>query len=100
MRILEAGTVEVDLKPEELDALIADLLWWGSADLQTGALVSTVQGGSLSLIENEELRHLIAGFPAEYETMRKLEDQDKETLTGFLFPYLFENASLPRSQIR
>ena len=96
MQILEAGAGETNINPDELDKLIGDLVWWGSAEFQTGALVSTLQGGFLSLIENEELRHLLAGLPAEYEHMRALERQDKETLPNQLYPYIFKNISLPQ----
>ena len=68
MQILEAGAGETNINPDELDKLIGDLVWWGSAEFQTGALVSTLQGGFLSLIENEALRHLLAGLTGRVRT--------------------------------
>ena len=96
MQILEAGAGETSIDPGELDKLIGDLVWWGNADFQTGALDSTLQSGFLSLIENQELRHRLAGLPIEYEKMRVLEMQDKETLANRLFPYIFKNIFLPQ----
>jgi hypothetical protein len=96
MKILAAGAGEIEVDPDELDRLIGDLLWWGKAKFQTGALDSTLLGGVLPLIENEDLRHLLAGLPVEYEQIRSLERQDKETLSNKIYPYIFKNASLPQ----
>ena len=62
--IFDASGTQSSLEPEILDELIGDVTWWSNIEYLTGAIDSLLQSGGLSLIENEELRRILASMPS------------------------------------
>jgi hypothetical protein len=63
-----------DTNLDSLDRLIAYGVSWYRAEPITGAYNSLTSAGKIDLIKNEELRHLLAQFSADFES--GFEDQE------------------------
>ncbi len=94
LKIFDASVGESSLKPQELDELIGDVTWWQSIEYFRGAIDSLLQSGSLSLIQNEELRRILASMPSRYESTTRSELNDKDFTANVIIPYLNSHASL------
>jgi len=94
--LLDAAAGNIKLEPRDLDRHLGSLTWWGGADWSTGVVTGLLQGGKLSLIENESLLILIASLPDEFDQVQRIELQDYETFRNVLMPYLYENALVPQ----
>ena len=94
LKIFDASSERTVLEPETVDQLLGDVTWWGEAEYSTGAIDSLLQGGMLSIIENDELRRSLASLPGEYSASLRSEVQDQETARDIIYPFLSENASL------
>jgi len=77
-----------------LDHRLADLTWFSNEAISTAAVDSLLDGGLISAVENERLRHYLVGWPHQAEALRKLQEQDYETLMDEVAPFLGRNASL------
>jgi hypothetical protein len=93
-QLFDASDEQISLEPETLDELIGDLYWWGQAEYSKGATENIVQGGSLSIIQNEELRSLLASLAGEFDAAVRQELQDQDTTRNVVGPFLRQNASL------
>jgi hypothetical protein len=89
---VESGRYEDATKT--LDHRLADLTWFGSDVISTVAVDSLLDGGLIAAVESERLRHYLVGWPHHVEVLRKLQEQDYETLMDELTPFLVRNASL------
>jgi hypothetical protein len=77
-----------------LDHRLADLTWFSNVAISTVAVDSLLDGGLIAAVENERLRHYLVRWPHHVEALRKLQEQDYETLMDELAPFLGRNASL------
>jgi len=93
---LKAAAGSVDLDSEDIDKLLSDLTWWGTANFSTGAINSLPQSGNFSLIDNAALGRHLAGFPDRYEAVERIELQDYETFRNDLMPFMYENVNIPQ----
>lgn len=89
----EPNTGEGGSPPNEVDALLGDLLWIGKSGFSTGALNSTLQSGLLTHIEDGELRRLLAALPTDYEYVQQFESRDAESTVNGLYSYIMANGS-------
>jgi hypothetical protein len=67
LKILDASVAPTTTNPEILDGLIGDLSWWQNIKYSRGAIDGLLQSGRLSLIENEELRRVLASMPSQFD---------------------------------
>lgn len=97
-KLLEAVTsTEIALTDGEIQRLISDLSWWDSqSHYSTSALNSLVFGGDLDVIENDELRRLVADWPSQIEIYESLQRQDYDFFFNVMTPFLRANSYLPQ----
>jgi len=93
-KLFAAARGEAPVDPEELDRLINDLTWWGYAEYSTGVVDSVLQGGTLSLVRNSELRRLIAGVLNLYDNAHLHELEDQDSTRNLVYPFLNRIGSL------
>jgi hypothetical protein len=77
-----------------LDHRLANLTWFSNEAISTAAVDSLLDGGLIAAVESERLRHYLVGWPRQAEALRKLQEQDYETLMDEVAPFLGRNASL------
>lgn len=94
LRIFDASVPESAVEPDVLDGLIGDITWWSNAGYSRGTIEDLLQSGGLSLIENEELRRLVASLPSKYEITTRAELNDQVTTRDVVVPYLNAHSSL------
>ena len=82
------------LEPEVLDGLIGDVTWWESIRYSRGAIDGLLQSGGLSLIENEDLRLVLASMPSRYDDTAAAELNDEYTTLNVITPFLNTHSSL------
>ena len=56
---------------------------------------SVIGAGNLSLIQDAELRQLIARWPGEVANFKSIEDGYAEVARNYLVPFIVERADLP-----
>ena len=95
-RMFEVSAGTSKLEPEEVDRLLGHLLWAGWADFSTGAMESLMQGGKLSIIDDEELRLSLAVLPYWFANVDKMEGFELDRLNMDWYPFLYDNAHLPQ----
>lgn len=95
-KILQAAAGKIQLEPAEFDRLLGDILWTGWVDLSSGALVSLLQSGKLSVIKNRKLSEHLAALPYWLDNTAKLEAFELRRLDTDLFPFFSEHAYLPQ----
>jgi hypothetical protein len=87
---------EVLLTNEETGRLLGDLSWWdGNSHFTTGALNSLINGGELSVIQDDDLRRLLADWPVQIETVALQQRQDYDFFLNVWMPFLRINSNLP-----
>jgi hypothetical protein len=96
MRMFEVSAGLTTLEPAEIDKLLGDVLWAGWADFSTGAMESLMQGGKLSIIENEQLRQNLAALRYWYANVAKMEDFEMGRMDRDIYPFLYDNSYLPQ----
>jgi hypothetical protein len=94
LKIFDASVGRSSLQPQELDELIGHVTWWQNIDFFRGAIDNLLQSGSLSLIENEELRQILASMPSRYESTTRSELSDRDFTVNVVIPFLNSQASL------
>lgn len=94
LKIFEASDGRTTIEPDVLDELIGDITWWRNIDYSRGAIDGVLQSGRLSLVENEELRRLLASLPSRYDSTTRSEMNDQHTTVNVVLPYLNTHASL------
>ncbi len=96
LKIFNASAARTSLEPEVLDELIGDVTWWQNIAYSRGAIDGLVQSGGLSLIENEDLRRVLASMPSRYDSTTRAELNDKETARNVITPFLNTHSLLPQ----
>lgn len=94
LKIFDASAAESSIEPRVLDELIGDVTWWSNIEYSRGAIDGLLQSGRLSLIENEELRRVLASMPSRYDSTTRSELNDRDTTVNVVIPYLNTHASL------
>jgi hypothetical protein len=94
LKIFDASVAQNSIEPKQLDELIGDVTWWQHIEYSRGAIDGLLQSGGLSLIENEELRRLLASVPSRYDSTTRSEINDHDTTVNVVIPYLNTPASL------
>ena len=92
--IFDASGTQSSLEPEVLDELIGDVTWWSNIEYLRGAIDGLLQSGGLSLIENEELRRILASMPSRYASTTRSELNDQYTTVNVIIPFLNTRSSL------
>lgn len=96
-QLLQASAKEdPGLTIDELDGLIGDVTWWSRATFSVGALGSMVDGGLLTLVDDEGLRTAITALRYNFEFVREIELLDRENARAMMIPFLQAHASLPQ----
>ena len=93
-RLFSASLGKVELGQDQVDRLIGDVTWWTNVEYSRGVVDGLVQGGRLSIIENNELRDAISELPNRYDVIRESERNDQITTSTMVVPYLNRHASL------
>ena len=95
-RLLQASvTNNNQLSEGEIDRLLLDLSWWDSTPhFTTGALNSIIFGGDLTIIQDNELRRMLAEWPTRIELVFGSQRQDYEFFSNVWMPFLTENGYL------
>ena len=94
LKIFDASVAQTSIEPKLLDELIGDVTWWQNIEYSRGAIDGLLQSGGLSLIENEELRRILASLPSRYDSTTRSELNDRDTTVNVIIPYLNTHASL------
>ena len=94
LKIFDASVSETTIEPELLDELIGDVMWWQNIMYSRGAIDGLLQSGGLSLIENEELRRVLASMPSRYDDTTSAELNDQYTTLNVITPFLNTHSSL------
>jgi hypothetical protein len=94
LKIFDASVARTSIEPDILDELIGDVTWWENIEYSRGAIDGLLQSGGLSLIENEELRRVIASMPSRYDSTTKSGLNDRDTTVNVVIPFLNTHASL------
>ena len=94
LKIFNASAARTSLEPEVLDELIGDVTWWQNIAYSRGAIDGLVQSGGLSLIENEDLRRVLASMPSRYDATTRAELNDRDTTANVVIPFLNTHASV------
>ena len=94
LKIFDASAARISLEPEVLDELVGDVMWWQNIAYSRGAIDGLLQSGGLSLIENEELRRVLASMPSRYDFTAKSELNDEYTTLNVITPFLTTHSSL------
>lgn len=94
LKLFDASVARTPIEPADLDELIGDVTWWQNIEYSRGAIDSLLQSGKLSLIENEELRRIIASMPSRYASTTEAELNDRYTTLNVVTPFLNAHASL------
>jgi len=86
-----------DVEPDTLDKLLGDLCWWsGESNYPIGTVTSVISSGNLSLIQDEELRHLVAGWPRIVGDIVENERMEMDLFKTSWMPFLMERIYLPQ----
>jgi hypothetical protein len=97
LQMAEMTKAPEQVDPKELDKLISMTVWYQSgARLRWASLDAFVDGGHLTLIDDDELREQLAtlhAYKSQYQTLNKGEE---EHLNRDITPFLTRNASLPQ----
>ena len=94
LKIFDASVGQSSIQSEVLDELIGDVTWWQNIPYSRGAIDGLLQSGSLSLIENEELRGILASMPSRYDATTRSELDDRDFTVNAVIPFLNTHASL------
>ena len=91
----EAALPASTLSDDEIDTLIGTASWFDtSSTFEMSAVDAVVLGGSLSIIDNESLRHRITGWSRDVAEVMRTEAQDYDTFSDVWMPFLRDNAYL------
>lgn len=98
VELLKAVTSgKMSLSDEEIERLVVDLTWWDAeSHFSTGALSSLLSSGELPLIEDDELRRLLADWPSQIQRIARIQGQDYDFFLSVWAPFLRANSYLPQ----
>jgi hypothetical protein len=89
----------IPAEPSAMDSLLSYLCWSGGESHYPHEITnSIINTGKLSLIQNEELRHLLAGWPLVIEGLLENERHEREVMHTRWWPYMMEKAYIPQLQ--
>lgn len=95
LRLADAGAGHLSIA--QADSLIADLTWWNGSDhWQTGALDALTGSGRLDLVQNEDLRNVLASWNRNVLGVQRFEDEELEFFDASFMPFLREEAWVPQ----
>ena len=94
LKIFDASVARNSIQPEVLDELIGDVTWWWNIKYSRGAIDGLLQSGGLPIIENEELRRVLASMPSRYDFTTAAELNDQYTTNNVVIPFLNTHSSL------
>ncbi len=94
LKIFDASAARTPLEPEVFDELIGDVAWWQNIEYSRGSIDGLLQSGGLSLIENEDLRLVLASMPSRYDYTAAQELNDEHTTLNVITPFLNTHSSL------
>lgn len=94
LTIFDASVARKSLEPEELDELIGHVTWWWNIKYSRGAIDGLIQSGGLSLIEDGDLRRVLASIPSRYDFTTGAELNDQYTTNNVVIPFLNTHSSL------
>ncbi|MEM6484515.1 MAG: hypothetical protein AAF662_05965 [Pseudomonadota bacterium] len=93
-QLFELAQSEDAIPAIELDRLLSDVTWGGRIDVSTGALLSTLQTGILTSIDESELRRSLSSLPALYEITRMHEQNSSAFTDEHVVIYINTHGSL------
>ncbi len=88
------GASSESVTAEALDAYLADLTWWNTANLAVGALSSMTNGGKLALVDNVNLILQISIVLDYMAKAQLIETQEEKATDERLIPLLLRKGSL------
>ena len=94
LKLFDASVARTPLQPEVFDELLGNLTWWQNIAYSRGAIDGLLLSGGLSLIQNEELRRVLASMPSRYDSTTRSELNDMDTTRDVVIPFLNTHASL------
>jgi len=94
--LLSASAGEIELSSDSVTALLGDLSWWRTTNLETGALDAVLLGDGLRVLRNEGLRRRLASWKRIVVDFSEIEDQDFVTYESVWMPFIRQHADLPR----
>jgi len=90
-----AADPNAEIAAEEVDRMIGDIAWWGSlVSFESAALDAVILGAKLDLLDNEELRRMLADWRSELASTSSQNTQEFEHFYGSLLPILRPRANL------
>ncbi|MEL7453552.1 MAG: hypothetical protein AAGJ50_09310 [Pseudomonadota bacterium] len=93
-QLFELAQAEDAIPALELDRSLSDVTWGGRIDISTGALLSTLQTGTLTSIDQSELRRSLSSLPALYEITRTHEQNSSAFTDDRVVTYINTHGSL------
>lgn len=82
---------------DSLDALIGDLFWWGGeSNHSSGTLTSVIASGQLPIIQNENLRDLLAEWPRVIGDIADNERNEIWEYRNAFKPFMHDLANMPQ----
>lgn len=93
------AAVESDstMSASELDQHLATFWWYNFEDEWDAAVLDgLINGGQLTIISNPTLRINLAGWPKEFQMLRRRVGRDEEYWKETLMPFLARHAYLPQ----
>lgn len=95
LEMTESGRVEIG--EDSLDYLMVFLFnFVGQETFPTGVLTSVISSGQLSLIQNEQLRHELGGWPKEIAVLREILENERWEYREQFKPFMRLHADLPQ----
>jgi hypothetical protein len=95
--LLEAGTSGKNLDPAEIDALLADIVWYNPSGIWESATMNLlVSAGSLANLTDVGLVHELAALHNRLRRARDRYELDETFYRDRLIPFLGREASLPQ----
>ena len=73
---------------------LGHVTWWSNIKYSRGAIDGLLQSGGLSLVENGDLRRVLASMPSRYDFTTGAELNDQYTTNNVVIPFLNTHSSL------
>jgi len=84
-----AADPDAEIAAEDVDRMIGDVAWWGSlVSFESAALDAVILSAKLDLLNNEELRRMLADWRSQLASTSSQNAQEFEHFYGTLLPIL------------
>lgn len=93
-QLLELAQSDDTIPAPELDRLLSDITWGGRIDISLGALLSTLQTGILTSIDQGSLRRSLSSLPTLYEITSIYEQNSSSFTNDRVVTYINTHGSL------